>query len=251
MIFLLSKAFFFQKKREIAITIDDLPFIDAGFPQSNQYVESIAKSLIKHKALAIGFVIANRVHLEELLQVNSFKNNGFALGNHSFSHRSLRETPVTEYIQDIAKADQILSPILSQPKYYRYPYMAEGNHWWIKKAVHQYLIKNNYTIAPVTIDSHDYLFNLEFSKIYFNINHPDFLDIKKRYLDYIWAKTLKAEWKDQWLGFSYVSKKQVLLSHANILNSILLDSILSMYEAHGYHFISIQEVAPPQVTIAL
>lgn len=58
--------------------------------------------------------------------------------------------------------------------------------------------------------------------------------IKPRYLAYIWKQTLKAEKSGK-------GKKQILLIHANLLNSYVLGDILEMYQKNGYKFISLTE----------
>src|SRR5437879_2543066 len=73
-IYTLSKWLFFEQKREILITIDDLPFYNSNVAQAYIYMENLTKHLLNYKAPAIGFVIANRVSLSRSEQLRQFLN---------------------------------------------------------------------------------------------------------------------------------------------------------------------------------
>jgi len=238
---MLSKCVLFYKNRVVAITMDDLPLLCFDVTTANNHIEHIVNTLQRHKAPMIGFVIANRAGSDRVKQLELLRQHGFVIGNHTYSHLNLNYSSADEYIRNIEKADQILFSNHTGLKYFRYPYLAEGKWWRSRNAVHAYLEKKHYKIIPVTIDSRDFLFNLKFKALGFNPQHPDFAQLKKDYLHYIWQETLKAERHDKWFSWLYHSRKQLLLLHANELNSYVLDSILSQYENHGYHFITIHE----------
>ncbi|MCW8470236.1 polysaccharide deacetylase family protein [Fluoribacter gormanii] len=216
------------EQRNIAITIDDLPLISA----SDEAFEKIVNSLVTHQVPAIGFIIGNRVNNETIKQFQVFKQNGFELGNHSYSHLKLKRVSYEEYINDLTKAETVLAPFMSQPKYFRYPYLSEGR-FWKKSIVRDYLNKNNYVIAPVTIDSRDFEFNSKLIMLMKQNPNASLTDFKQRYLEFVWERTLTAE--------KNTPGKQILLLHANLLNSYFLDDLLHMFEEHGYHFISLTE----------
>jgi len=215
-------------QREIAITIDDLPI-------DNQYFEKISQTLIAHKAPAIGFVIAQRVNSKNLKDLEQFRQNGFLIGSHSYSHLKLRKVSAQEYIHDLTMADKILTPIMTTPKYFRYPYLSQGR-WNKKYQVRDYLEKNHYVIAPVTIDAKDSNFNLELMTQQ-QTNNPEYMsNLKHHYLAYVWKQTIKAE-----QNYRCNIKKQILLIHANRLNSYFLNDLLTMYEKKGYRFINFND----------
>ena len=216
------------QNREIALTLDDLPLEQVFF-------EKIMHALIGHKAPAIGFMIGNQVNERYSPYLQEFLNAGFLLGRHSYSHLNLKKTSAELYIADLDHADKILTPLMTGTKYFRYPYLSEGK-WGTRQKVLNYLTTHHYTVAPVTIDSRDFVFNLEF------IQHPDrynpeFLrQLKQRYLNFVWEQTQKVE-RSQHCN----STKQILLLHANALNSLFLNDLLKMYEEHGYRFITLNE----------
>lgn len=215
------------EERTIAITLDDLPIEHAQF-------EKITHALIKHKAPAIGFAIAKNLNEDNRKDLQDFLNTGFVLGSHSYSHLNLRKVSAASYIADVHRADKILSPLMTGTKYYRYPYLAESSFAKKQKVLH-YLKANHYQVAPVTIDSRDFIFNVKFTDEV-RSNPELFNKLRQQYLDFVWQQTVLVEYSQR-----CNSTKQILLLHANRLNSYFLEDLLQMYEQHGYRFISLDE----------
>lgn len=240
LVFAFTKIFLFEPQKQIAITVDDLPLLADSDQQSNLLIDNITNALVKYQVPAIGFIIADRITPERAKQLDLFLEKGFQLGNHTFSHPNLRRTPANVYIRNIAAADQVLAPYMTAPKYFRYPHLAQGS-WGKKRAVHRYLKAQGYVIAPVTIDSKDFRFNLQFSKIKYNAEDPLFKTIKATYLDFIRHQMIKTERKHKWFSLSLHSRKEILLLHANRLNGYLMDDVLNLFKKEGYQFISLDE----------
>lgn len=245
---LLSSLCYAQDK-EIAITIDDLPLVaskmnnPANQQRSTERFAQIIQAFAKYKVPVTGFVIAGAIEKGQWSFLEDFRKAGFFLGNHTYSHFNLNQTSAEKYIADIDRADKILAPIMTEPKYFRYPYLAEGNKK-TKPLVDEYLKNHHYIIAPVTIDSKDFAFNETAYKVPFRAREAYINKLKPRYLAYIWEQTLKAENRSKGQ-----STKQILLIHANLLNSYALGDILEMYQKNGYKFISLTDAlknpAPP------
>ena len=231
----------FAQDKEIAITIDDLPFVgtnsaDAGnLKRSHDRFMLIMQSLIDNHIPAIGFVIAGAIGKGQWQLLEEFRKEGFDLGNHTYSHANLNRIGAEKYIQEISKADEKLEPLMTQPKYFRYPYLAEGKGA-VKQEVQDYLTANQYTIAPVTIDSKDYMFNERLLHISWRVRNQYLNQIKHQYLDYIWKQTLRAEKRA-----ADKPVKQILLVHSNLLNSHFLGDVIQMYKKNGYRFVSLTE----------
>nr|HAT8712671.1 polysaccharide deacetylase family protein [Legionella jordanis] len=223
------------QKREIAITIDDLPFVGES---KNFHLNMIIDALKSNEVPATGFVIAREVTQDNWTMLRKFHDAGLGLGNHTYSHANLNKMNAGAYIQEIDAADKILLPIMTEPKYFRYPYLAMS-HGAKKDKVLQFLGAKNYQIAPITIDSKDFLFNQLLYAVPEN-ERRSFLEVLKPcYIDFIWKQTLKAE------EHSKLAHKpeqpQILLIHANLLNAYVLPDILNLYKQNGFNFISLEE----------
>ena len=231
----------FAAEHEIAITIDDLPFVgtnsndEGNLKRTHERFMKSVQSLVDNHVPATGFIIAGAIGKGQWELLETFRTDGFSLGNHTYSHANLNRIGAEKYIDEIAHADQILSPVMTQPKYFRYPYLAEGKGL-VKEEVQDYLTANQYTVAPVTIDSKDYLFNERLLKISWRVRNQYLSQIKDQYLNYIWKETLKAEKKS-----NNTNVKQILLVHSNLLNSHFLGDVIQMYKKNGYRFISLTD----------
>lgn len=231
--------------REIAITIDDLPFVGSGsntpasLKRTQDRFMAIVNTLVDNQVPATGFVIGGAVAKNEWDLLEQFHNQaGLTLGNHTYTHRSLNGLTAEKYIEDIERADKKLESVMSEPKYFRYPYLAESKGEK-KQKVLDWLNEHQYTVAPVTIDSKDYEFNARFYRIPYRNRAKSIDSFKKGYLAFIWKQTLRAEQQAQKVDGQ--PKKQILLLHANLLNSLCLSDIITLYRSHGYKFISLSE----------
>jgi len=237
---------------EIAITIDDLPFVGprnntpGDVNRTSERFNRLMEPLVNNKIPVTGFVIAGSIGKGEWDLLEKFHEAGFQLGNHTYSHPNLNTMGTEKYINNIDKADQILSNILTTPKYFRYPYLAEGSGDKRRK-VYKYLEEHGYTIAPVTIDSKDYRFNSQLLAINWKLREKNVDSVKKRYLAYIARQTENAEKMDEKSG---KKTRQILLIHANLLNSFCMEDIVEYYKQRGYKFITLDEaLANPDATV--
>lgn len=239
--------------KEIAITIDDLPFVGSssitsgGIKRTHERFYRLMQALVDRKVPATGFIIGEAVSKDQWQLLEEFRENGFQLGNHTYTHQSLNSISADKYITDVDKADKKLSVVLTEPKYFRYPYLAEGRGEK-KQKVYDYLAAHGYTIAPVTIDSKDYQFNAQLLAIPWSRRTQHLSSMKKRYLNYIWRQTLQAEGRKNRTNGG--SGCQILLLHANLLNSYFLGDVIDMYLKNNYRIVSLdQALRMPAPTI--
>jgi peptidoglycan/xylan/chitin deacetylase (PgdA/CDA1 family) len=242
LLFILCASNCFAQDREIAMTIDDLPLVGSKMntpgnqQRSTERFMRMVQVLSENQVPATGFVIGGAIEKGQWEFLEQFRNAGLAIGNHTYSHKSLNQIGADAYIADIARADKVLSPLLTEPKYFRYPYLAEGNKQSKPKVI-EYLTANKYVIAPVTIDSKDFRFNEQLYHVPYRARESYIQKtMKGRYLDYIWQQTLRAEKRANGQPV-----KQILLIHANLLNSYLLNDVIQMYKKNGYKFITLTQ----------
>lgn len=227
--------------REVAITLDDLPFVgsssyqEAALQRTHDRFMRILDTLIENQVPATGFVIAGAIAKGQWELLQAFHDAGFTIGNHTYSHANLNSMSADKYIENVEHADKILTPLMSHPKYFRYPYLAEGRG--DKKAsVQRYLAEHDYVIAPVTIDTKDFRFNSQLYRVPYRARAAYLPKLKKQYLSYIWRQTMLAEKRAKGKPV-----RHILLMHANLLNSHFLGDVIKMYRDSGYQFITLSE----------
>lgn len=233
-----------KELKQVAITIDDLPFVGSAnnHPgklrrERNRFIK-IMETLKEKNAPATGFVVAGSIEKGQWELLEAFAEKGFDIGNHTYSHPSLNRVSADSYIRNIARADDRLKPIMGAPKYFRYPYLAESKGQK-KQKVLDYLHETGYEVAPVTIDSKDFKFNTRLFRIPYRQRPSRIAGLKKQYLNYIWKQTIRAERVSKKKG---EENRQILLIHANLINAHAIGDIVDMYRDRGYDVVSLETV---------
>ncbi len=248
-LFLVSEFVCIGQQKQVCISIDDLPVVNYGVTDSayqKNVFNKILYSLKKNEVPAIGFV--NEVKLfnnSDVIQyqvdlLKSWVSSGFELGNHSFSHRDYNNVPFHLYTEDIIKGETITKKILSdqnrQIKYFRHPYLHVGNAKVKADSLNDFLNKHNYLTAPVTIDNEDYIFALAYTRAKQKNDTTLMNKIGREYIAYMDKKIKYYEKQSNHLFGRHIS--QVLLIHASLLNSDYLNSLIALYKANNYIFVS-------------
>lgn len=230
---------------EVAITIDDLPRGGDKGPRDLRSITAMTERLLQpfrqgHIPL-IGFVNAGRAEelgpegLRRILDL--WLDAGADLGNHSYSHLNINETPLDTYTADIVKGEPILRAALAargkKLEFYRHPFLFTGPTPEIKKALQDFLASHHYRVAPVTLDDDDY----EFAALYTN---PKFHDrVRREYVPYMESVTAFFEQRSvEVAGHEF---PQTLLIHASQMNADLMPDLLAMFRRRGYSFVSLEK----------
>jgi peptidoglycan/xylan/chitin deacetylase (PgdA/CDA1 family) len=240
-----------QPGRLVAITFDDLPLGGATVPVAVQ--ESVTVALVgaitASRVPAIGFVNEGKLRDEagvtdprrvRLLQ--RWLDAGLELGNHTFSHPSLHNTPLADFEADILAGEAVLRPLLAArgrvPRYFRHPFLNTGRSLAVRDSLLAFLEAHGYQVAPVTMDNADYLFASAFDLARGRGDAAATDRIATAYLDYM-ASVVKF-YEGQAEAIVGREFPQVLLLHANALNAHTFDALAGRLSGRGYHFVSLE-----------
>ncbi|HAU0316995.1 TPA: polysaccharide deacetylase family protein, partial [Legionella pneumophila] len=159
----------FSYANEIAITFDDLPAsIEESIEEQALINQRIVNALIKYRVPAIGFVNEGKLYRTNETQekINLLKlwvDNGFDLGNHTYSHLSLSSLTSEQFKAEVINGSKISKQLMQsagrQYHYFRHPYLDTGKTLEIRSKFESFLKNEGYLVAPVTIDTDDWKFN--------------------------------------------------------------------------------------------
>ena len=157
---------------EVAITVDDLPLHGPDFVGIDR--AGIASRLLAafraHGLPPVyGFVNGKRIdeHPESLAVLRLWLAAGNPLGNHTYSHISLNEAAIQDYLADLEKGETVLhalEPDETAWRVFRYPYLFEGDTLEKRDAVRRYLADHRYRVAEVSVDGDDWAWNPPFAR---------------------------------------------------------------------------------------
>lgn len=228
---------------EMAITVDDLP-AHGPLPSNKTRLDVVNEMLVvfkKHHLKGVyGFINGEKIDQEpandQVLQI--WIREGQLLGNHTFSHLDLAQVSAAQFIGDIQKNDSVLAKLLphsNYQKYFRYPYLAEGDTQSKRDVVRNYLSNNHYSIAPVTIDFFDYEWNAPYVRCLKLHQDKNIQWLRSSYLEQSVQALTVAHSLSELLFKRDI--KQILLIHIGSFDAAMLDQLLTAYEQAGVKFI--------------
>ena len=230
---------------EVAITVDDLPLhgdIPRGYSRT-KIATTMLETFKKHNITGVyGFI--NGYHVTNSDTKNVLKlwvDSGQLLGNHTYSHMNINENTQEQYIANIKQNEPVLKQFMGDKnyKYFRYPYLREGDTKAKRDAIRQFLFENNYKIAEVTLDFWDYEWNNPYARCMDKKDKKSIAYIKKSYLDASISAVPAAQSLSQLLFKRDI--KYILLLHIGALDAEMLDQLLTQYEKLGVKFITLQD----------
>lgn len=236
-------------RRTVALTFDDLPLVPpADLAATQRVTEALLGALRKHRAPAAGFVNENKLHVpgemdERIALLERWLDAGAILGNHTYSHPSLRDTPLAAYQDDVLHGEVITRRLLASrgisTLYFRFPFTNTGPTKEVKESFEAFLRARGYTNAPFTVEHADYVYNLLWLDARTRGDAEGAQRVRQAYLEHLdRAFAFFEELSRDTFGREI---PQILLIHANEVNAACLDEMLGRLAARGYAFVSLEE----------
>lgn len=232
--------------QEVAITVDDLPSHGALPPGMTR--TDVARDILKtlreyHAPQVYGFVNAKRLeqHPEEMEVLRMWRAAGYPLGNHTYAHLSLNASTPEEFEQNVAGDEQALKDLMVHKdwRWFRYPYLWEGETLEKRHAVRAYLKEHKYRIAQVTIDFEDYLWNGPYARCAEKNDQSAIQWLKSSYMDT--AKEYIG--LDRQMAHLVYGReiRHVLLVHIGGFETVMLPELLEYLRKQGFKFVTLSE----------
>lgn len=226
----------------VAITIDDLPRHgrllqgESRLDVAKRFIEAFKKT---ETLEAYGFVNAEKLedHPEEIEILKMWKAAGQPLGNHTYSHPNLAKTSASDFIDDIEKNEKILADLEKKEifKWFRYPFLIEGDTLQKRNAVRSALQKMDYTIAQVTIDFEDWAWNAPYVRCMEKKDEEAVKWLKKSYIEHALNRLDFAQKAAQVLYGRAIS--HVLLLHIGTFDSLMYEELIQQFKLHHVKFV--------------
>ena len=233
-------------QKEIVLTIDDLPVVASASTDRHSFVELTQKlldTIQTYEIPAVGFVNSGRIASQGKELLSMWLAADLELGNHTYSHPNLNNTPIDTYKSEILKGETELKDLLEEHgkelKYFRYPFLHRGKSEEVKQEVERFLTERGYIIAPVTMDNQEWMFASVYARAKRRNDTQAMERIGREYLLHMQGIT---EFFESWsLEVAGYQPRHILLIHANALNADYLEALIQMLFTRGYRFISLDE----------
>jgi peptidoglycan/xylan/chitin deacetylase (PgdA/CDA1 family) len=230
----------------VALTFDDLPS-HGPLPQGLTRA-SIARSIIGALKAAqappiYGFINAKRIDedasSEQVLQL--WRDAGFPLGNHTFSHIAPNTNPAEAFEKDLLANETILKKYMSDQDWHwlRFPFLQEGETVEKHRALETILKNHGYRVAEVSLSFGDYGYNEPYARCLAKNDRQGIEALKKSYLDGA-LDSLVAGQKMAQMVYGH-DIKHVMLLHIGGFETVMLPKLLDLLEEKNFKLITLQE----------
>jgi peptidoglycan/xylan/chitin deacetylase (PgdA/CDA1 family) len=238
--------------QKLAITFDDLP-LNGLLPPGVTRVETTKNVLEilkkRHVPPVYGFINAKKLEGNadgaEALKLWAAAES---VGNHTYSHMDLEQNAPEAFEREIEEDEPVLEllnlELLKEDAkdtwhWFRYPYLHEGDTVEKRRAVRAYLKTHGYSIAQVTLDWEDYLWNTAYARCVakndtksidwlrssYLSTASEFLDLGREQAKLIYGREI-----------SYV-----LLMHLGAYSSTILPDVLDLLKKKGFKLVTLEE----------
>jgi peptidoglycan/xylan/chitin deacetylase (PgdA/CDA1 family) len=228
---------------EVAVTVDDLPRHRVG-GSPPVIAQALLSAFAHHRIPRVtGFINAAKLeaHPEDRAVLDAWVAAGHPLGNHEWSHADLHVVSPEAFIAGIARNEPVLATLGTPPapKYFRYPYLREGNTVEERKAVRDYLAAHDYRIAQVTIDPYDWAYGDAYDRCTQSDDSVGRSALREAFLT---EAREKLRWS-QAAALAVLGRpvRHILLLHLGTLDGDAIEALLTAYEAAGVRWISLDE----------
>lgn len=190
-----------------------------------------------------GFINAQKLDEDpELIRVlEIWREAGFPLGNHTYSHMNLHANTAEAYAADIEKNEPVLEELMPDEdwRWLRYPYLREGDTLEKIQAVKAYLSERGYRRAGSSLDFEDYLWNAPYSRCLAAGDDEAIAWLRESYLENAAEYTRLGQ---ETARLAYGREiKHVMVLHTGAFNALLLPDLIELLRSKGFELIELEE----------
>jgi beta-lactamase regulating signal transducer with metallopeptidase domain len=244
-------------KRVVAVTFVGLPYYRGGdetVESLNETTDKLLAGMAAHDIKAVGFVGENQLYIEGQTEVRigllrRWLDGGHELGNQTYKHMSLYNTPLDVYEANVLRGEQVTRQLMRERgarlRYFSYPYLNTGPNAETKRAFEQFLTEHGYSIHQVTIDNADWIF----SNAYLEARRRGEAEVMKRISDeYVtYMESVFAHYEQLSMKVFGREIPQVLMLSMSALNADNFERLVEMLKRRGYAFNTMEDALKDKV----
>lgn len=230
---------------EVAVTVDDLPLHGPLLPGQTRV--GLARSMLAvlskhHLPPVVGFVNGVRVEAypDTKAVLETWRAAGQPLGNHSWAHRNLDDTPLEQYLADITANEPLLEqlePDAQARHFYRFPFLHEGADAQKRRAVREFLATHGYRTAEVSLDADGWAFSEPRARCTAKHDDATLRHLHQQFVEVHVDELRRMRALGQTL--EHRELRHVLLLHLGVAEVDGLDDLLTAYEREGVKWVTL------------
>ncbi|MCB0394185.1 MAG: polysaccharide deacetylase family protein [Bdellovibrionales bacterium] len=222
--------------KEIAITFDDSPRHARGYldgpTRSSKLIENLRSNNVGKVAF---FSVSNQIDKEGEERLKKYSAAGHWIANHTSSHLNFNETSLLVYVEDFKQAHLVLGAFTTSKRWFRFPYLREGNSIEKRDGMRKALKQLDYRNGYITINNYDWYIEVIFQR---ELRNPNF-DFERMKRFYVKVLMENIEFYDN-MAIEYIgrSPKHVLLLHETDLSALYIGDLVQALRKANWRTIS-------------
>ncbi len=228
-----------EEKPKIAFTFDDGQINDVGGYKLKTWNELLLGHLKKHQLKAILFSSgANKINPKGKYVLSSWNNAGHLIANHTFTHPNFNSKNITleAFEAELAQNDSIIRNYSNYYKYFRFPYLKEGNTKEKVEGFRAFMKQKGYKNGYVTIDASDWYIAGRLVERLKKNPKADISGFREFYKKHLFNR---ATFYDS-LAYQLSGRRinHVILLHHNLAAALFLDDLIQHFKTNGWEVIN-------------
>jgi len=231
--------------QKLAITMDDLPLngeLPPGVTRAETAKNVLAILKQRHVPLVYGFINAHKLEGNaDGAQALKLWAAAEPVGNHTYSHMDLETNTAGAFEREIDENEPVLELLgrMDDWRWFRYPYLHEGDTVEKRRAIRAYLKTRGYKIAQVTLDWEDYLWNTAYARCTAKNDTKSIEWLRSSYLNAA-SEFLDLGREQAKLIYGH-EINYVLLMHLGAFSSTILPKALDLLKKKGFQLVTLEE----------
>jgi len=235
-------------KPQLSITIDDPNTVSTGNMTWMAKDDAILEALDNYGIKAALFVCGKRIdNAEGKVLLSRWNEKGHMICNHSYSHSYFHSQKISldVFENDFLRCDSIINNYSGYSRFFRYPYLKEGDTPEKRDGFRKFMSEQNYKNGYVTIDASDWYID---SRAVDTLKVSPGLDLtpyKEYYISHIYERAMFYDSLAVKLTGRHI--KHTLLLHHNFINASFLGELLTHFKKNGWDLINASDAFKDEV----
>jgi peptidoglycan/xylan/chitin deacetylase (PgdA/CDA1 family) len=243
-----------EPKLKVALTFDDLPLngtLPLGKKQSD-FARDTIKVLNKHRIPpSYGFINADKLERnpDGALALQIWVDGGHPLANQTYNHLDFTKNTIEEFQREILRNEPALQLLMAPVqkkvgtrhdwRWFRYPYLHEGDTLEKRRAVRGFLANSGYRIAQTTLDFGDYFWNSAHARCWMRKDEESLKWLRDSYLTA--AREFTRFQRANSRAVFGRDIHHVMLLHLGSFSSHILPDLFKLLEEEGFEIVTLEE----------
>jgi peptidoglycan/xylan/chitin deacetylase (PgdA/CDA1 family) len=230
----------------VALTFDDLPAhgpIPPGSSRAEIATKIISTLRARQAPPVYGFINAAdlKEHPEDEQVLRLWRDAGFPLGNHAFTHMDLHANTVDAFEQDILANEPTLRRLMDDGDWhwFRFPYLRAGDTVLKHRQVQKFLKAQGYRVAEVTLSFDDYAYNDPYARCVAKQDAASIDWLSQSYLARAATSLTRGQAASRALFGHDIP--HVMLLHIGGFETIMLPRLLDLLQQRGFTLTTLPE----------